>query len=74
MAEERKIVKCKGCGAEIFFEQGVPWFAKKVPVLRQQPESAYVSHFINCPKASQFSGAKVPLKAARIITGGAKNA
>lgn len=91
MAEERKIVKCKGCGADIFFEQGVPWFAKKVPVLRQQPvsvhhqegaklefinvkESAYVSHFINCPKASQFSGSKVPLKAARIITGGAKNA
>ena len=86
---ERKIVKCKGCGADIFFDQGVPWYAKKVPVLIEkvvydlnvklegivtndpvvtakgggdprpriifEKTSGYVSHFINCPKASSFS-------------------
>jgi hypothetical protein len=73
MSDDRKIVKCKGCGADIFFENGVPWWAKKVPVLVAQgfivhrPEGAameqsekkvmgYVSHFINCPAASSFSG------------------
>jgi len=62
--DERKIVKCKGCGAPIFFEQGTPWYAKAVPVLEVGPngeyvkDTAYVSHFINCPKASQFSGSK----------------
>jgi hypothetical protein len=65
---EFKIVKCKGCGADIFFEQGVPWYAKKVPVLIGVPNisgvddqiktSAYVSHFVNCPKANEFSKGK----------------
>lgn len=34
--DERKIVKCKGCGADIFFLQGIPWYAKKVPVLIEE--------------------------------------
>ena len=63
---ERKIVKCKGCGADIFFEGGIPWYAKKVPVLHLSgPDeggptrlSAYVSHFVNCPKANDFSKSK----------------
>jgi len=71
MSSERKIVKCRGCGADIFFAHGVPFYAKKVPVLVQTAainmESCgsipaeeykvmgYVSHFINCPYANQFS-------------------
>lgn len=70
----KKVVPCRGCGAPIFFEQGMPWFAKRVPILVEidyqtlQPAAAsgpqyqkttgYVSHFVNCPKAEQFSGAK----------------
>lgn len=67
--------KCRGCGAEIFFAFGVPWYAKNVPVLVEQdfivhrPEGAvmeksqkkisgYVSHFVNCPNAGEFSGSK----------------
>lgn len=67
MSDERKIVKCRGCGADIFFEHGVPWYARKVPVLIENDHpngpgsaktSGYVSHFINCPKASEFSKQK----------------
>lgn len=63
-----KITKCKGCGMPIFFRNGTPYYAKKVPVLikvdGQEPGSgndwymekrAYVSHFINCPNASDFT-------------------
>jgi hypothetical protein len=60
----RNITKCKGCGAPIFFEQNVPWYARAVPVLEVGPNgewikgTAYVSHFINCPKADSFSKTK----------------
>jgi hypothetical protein len=60
---EKNIVNCKGCGAGMFFEGGVPWYYKKVPILLEidtstfKRTSGYVSHFINCPKASQFSKA-----------------
>jgi hypothetical protein len=61
------VVKCKGCGTDIFFEFGIPWYAKKVPVIvpiaatdkvfKDAPmkTSGYVSHFINCPAANKFS-------------------
>ena len=70
MSDERKIVKCKGCGMDIFFEHGVPWFAKRVPILIEKVKEknddgtatmeyvkdlGHVSHFVNCPKAGQFS-------------------
>ena len=68
METERKIVKCKGCGADIFFQDGTPWFAKRVPILvmvddalvgkAEMKTTGYVSHFINCPKANHFSGSK----------------
>lgn len=63
---DSKTVQCKGCGAPIFFEQGTPWYAKKVPVLVRLPggemikDSGYVSHFINCPNAAEFSHTKKP--------------
>jgi hypothetical protein len=56
------IVKCKGCGMPIFFEGGIPYYAKAVPVmLITAPDGielktrGYVSHFVNCPKAKEFS-------------------
>ena len=75
MIEERKIVKCKGCGAPIFFEDGIPWYGKRVAVLvetaaisspangievpaQKYRVSAYVSHFVNCPKVGEFSRGK----------------
>lgn len=69
MSNDRKIVKCKGCGADIFFEQGIPWYAKRVPILVEigpanvelltpQKTTGYVSHFVNCPKAAEFSRKK----------------
>ena len=72
MADDRKIVKCKGCGADIFFEQGIPWFSKNVPIMREvdekiahergfaPKETGYVSHFINCSHANDFSKGKNP--------------
>jgi hypothetical protein len=72
MSEKINVTKCKGCGLPIFFKDGTPWYAKKVPVLIEidyqtlQPAAAggpkfkrtkaYVSHFVNCPDASRFSG------------------
>lgn len=61
--------KCRGCGAEIFFAFGVPWFAKRVPILVEmgpanvalltpQKTTGWVSHFVNCPNAGEFSGSK----------------
>jgi len=65
-----KIKKCKGCGAPIFFAGGMPWYAKRVPILVEEQventehgtriishrrETGYVSHFVNCQKASDFS-------------------
>ncbi len=58
---ENKITKCKGCGMPIFFQDGKPWYAKQVPFLITYPNDTkvqlkgYVSRFINCPKANQFS-------------------
>lgn len=71
MSEERKIVECKGCGAKIFFEHGVPWYAKPVPILVTHvdgvpmgnvsiKQTGFVSHFVNCPKANDFSRSKKP--------------
>jgi hypothetical protein len=67
MPEEiKQTVPCKGCGMPVFFEQGVPWYGKKVPILVRLPggeyikDAGYVSHFINCKKANDFSGSKKP--------------
>jgi len=61
-----KITKCKRCGADIFFDHGIPWYAKPVPILVTHiddvpmgnvsiKQTGYVSHFVNCPKANEFS-------------------
>lgn len=58
----KMITKCKGCGALIFFQDGKPWYARQVPVLQLNQDGsttqsrAYVSHFVNCPNAADFSG------------------
>jgi hypothetical protein len=73
MSSERKIVECKGCGAKMFFEHGIPWYAKRVPILVQKVKTmnddgtatmeyvkdiGHVSHFVNCPKVGEFSASK----------------
>jgi hypothetical protein len=65
------VTQCKGCGADIFFSNGTPYYARLVPVMIRVSEfnpevkdadvlmevrvSGYVSHFVNCKNANQFS-------------------
>jgi hypothetical protein len=56
--DPKRIVLCKGCGMEIFFQDGIPLYAKKVPINMDGnsfTQRGYVSHFVNCPKASEFT-------------------
>lgn len=53
------VVECK-CGQKMFFHDGTPWNYHRSPVLmriegKPVKTRAFVSHFVTCPNASEFS-------------------
>lgn len=72
------VVACRGCGAPIFFSGKTPYYARKVKVLLPEgsdPHSecgpfeamGYISHFVNCPKASSFNKGSKPAEQTTVV-------